>query len=135
MGPSLRSLPPSAKKRKAGVPTTEKELARIAELESALTAAVASAGSLNPLADLLATATSASDAQVVLKAVYALYRIFVLAINGGRLNAGGDEGKVVRTWIWERLNGYVDLLCGLLKDDEKTLRVCAWCSFHLLLEC
>ncbi|KAF7365435.1 Ribosome biogenesis protein Noc4 [Mycena venus] len=118
------SLPPPSKKRKI---QKESEFTKsIQRLEEQLTAAAASNGSLNPLADLLQLAFTAGDAQDTSKAIYALYRVFVIIISGGKLGTGGDEAaKVVKAWLWDRLNAYVDFLCGLLKDDEKLLRISA----------
>ncbi|KAK7043530.1 hypothetical protein R3P38DRAFT_3441328 [Favolaschia claudopus] len=116
------SLPPPSKKRKS-----QKDLEftkSVKQLEAQLTAAATSNGSLNPLADLLELAFKANDAQDTFKALYALYRVFVFIITGGKLASGGDAAaKVVKTWIWERLHSYIDFLCGLLKDEENVLRV------------
>lgn len=122
------SLPPPSKKRKV---QKDSEFGQsIQRLEEQLTAAAASNSSLNPLADLLELAFTAGDAQDTSKAIYSLYRIFVILISGGKLGTGGDEAaKVVKAWIWDRLNSYVDFLCGLLKDEEKLLRV----MFHSAL--
>ncbi|KAJ7202823.1 CBF/Mak21 family-domain-containing protein [Mycena pura] len=120
------SLPPPSKKRKL---QKDSELAKsIQLLEEQLTAAVAASSSLNPLADLVELAVSARDAQDTSKAIYALYRVFVVIISAGKLNAGGaidDAAKIVKAWTWERLTSYVDLLCGLLKDEENLLRISA----------
>jgi len=59
---------------------------------------------LNPLADLLALAQNLEDPHDTSKAVYALYRVFVVVITNGKLALGGDEtAKVVKAWIWDRL--------------------------------
>ncbi|KAF8143833.1 CBF/Mak21 family-domain-containing protein [Mycena galopus ATCC 62051] len=118
------SLPPPSKKRKI---QKDSEFSKsIQRLEEQLTAAAANHTSLNPLADLLELAFNAVDAQDTSKAVYSLYRVFVILISGGKLGTGGDEAaKVVKAWIWDRLNSYVDFLCGLLKDEEKVLRTSA----------
>lgn len=116
------SLPPPSKKRKI---QKDSQFAKSVQvLEEQLTSAAAANASLNPLADLLDLTFAAGDAQDTSKAIYALYRVFVVIISGGKLGAGGDEAsKVVKAWIWDRLNSYVDFLCGLLKDEEKLLRV------------
>ncbi|KAK7057756.1 ribosome biogenesis protein Noc4 [Favolaschia claudopus] len=118
------SLPPPSKKRKIG---KDSEFTKsVKQLEDQLTVAATSNGSLNPLADLLELAFKADDAQDTSKAIYALYRVFVIVINGGKLAPGGDAAaKVVKTWLWERLHSYVDFLCGLLKDEENVLRTSA----------
>ncbi|KAJ7069994.1 CBF/Mak21 family-domain-containing protein [Mycena amicta] len=118
------SLPPPAKKRK--IQKDSDFVKSLQTLEEQLTAAATANASLNPLADLLELALGTEDAQDTSKAIYALYRVFVVIISGGKLNTGGDEAaKIVRAWIWERLNAYVDFLCGLLKDEEKVLRTSA----------
>ncbi|CDO68995.1 hypothetical protein BN946_scf184834.g2 [Trametes cinnabarina] len=116
------SLPSSSKKRK----TREDDTVRaIQDLEKLLTAAVNSGSSLNPLADLLDIALEAETAAQVSKAIYALYRVFVLIITRSLLSGrdASEEAKAVRTWLLERLHAYVDLLTGLMKDDEPSLRI------------
>ncbi|KAJ7244754.1 CBF/Mak21 family-domain-containing protein [Mycena haematopus] len=118
------SVPPPSKKRKI---RKESEFAKsIQRLETQLTAAAANHSSLNSLADLSELAFNAADAQDTSKVIYSLYRVFVILISGGKLGPGGDGAtKVVKAWIWDRLNSYVDFLCGLLKDEEKLLRISA----------
>ncbi len=119
------SLPTSSKKRKGDA--VEDELyASIQQFEEQLVAAASSSkSSLNPLADLLDIAVNATDAQALSKAVYALYRVFVVIItNGLLLNvAGNDEARAVRAWIQVKLNAYTRLLTGLLKDEDSTVKV------------
>lgn len=118
-----RSLPP-AKKRKTNCNSESAE--QIEALENAVIEAAHGNESLNALPDLLGILVAMTDAQLVSKAIYALYRIFVVLINGGKLDLGGDEAsKLVKTWLLEQLNVYVDFLCGLLKDEERTLRTSA----------
>jgi U3 small nucleolar RNA-associated protein 19 len=114
----VRSLPPPTKRRKTAV-----ESSSVKSLEAQLTSAVAENGSLNPLADLLILAYGSSDAREMSKAVYSVYRVFVLIISRGMLVHGGDDtAKLVRKWIWEKLDSYVELLVGLLQDEEPALR-------------
>lgn len=116
-----RSLPP-AKKRKTDRVSRPAE--QIKHLENGLIEAAHGNESLNALPDLLDILTTTRDAQLVSKATYGLYRIFVVIITGGKLGLGGDEAsKLVKTWLLDQLNVYVDFLCGLLKDGERTLRV------------
>ncbi|KAG6917036.1 hypothetical protein DXG01_004162, partial [Tephrocybe rancida] len=120
----LRSLPPPNKKRK--VQEDSKTSKSIQKLETELSHAVSTNSSLNPLADLLDLALATEHASETSKAIYALYRIFVLILSADKMGLGGDEAaKVVKTWLWDRLNVYVDFLGGLLKDQEKTLRISA----------
>ncbi|KAG6836926.1 hypothetical protein H0H93_001088 [Arthromyces matolae] len=120
----LRSLPPPNKKRR--INDDSKTIELLQRLESDLTRAVSTNSSLNALADLLDLTLKAKEANEVSKAIYALYRVFVLLISADKLGLGGDEAaKVVKTWLWDRLNTYVDFLGGLLKDEEKTLRISA----------
>ncbi|KAG1814914.1 CBF/Mak21 family-domain-containing protein [Suillus variegatus] len=114
----VRSLPPPTKRRKTAVESTS-----VKSLETQLTSAVTENGSLNPLADLLILAYGSSDAREMSKAVYSVYRVFVLIITRGMLVHGGDAtAKLVRKWIWEKLDSYVELLVGLLQDEEPALR-------------
>ncbi|KAH8106522.1 CBF-domain-containing protein [Phellopilus nigrolimitatus] len=110
-------MAPPSKKQKTGSSSAKAEL----------TAALASNASLNPLADLLHIASSTSDPNVALKAIFALYRLFTLCAQKGLLSAGANAQqqparKAVRAWVAARLDAFADLLCALLKDDEKTLR-------------
>ena len=134
MPASIRSLPPLSKKRKPNPSSTLHSIAtRIQSLESTLTSAVQSSSSLNPLADLLDLAQTATEAQDASKAIYALYRVFVVLVGSGKMSAelGGEEAKVVRVWLWERLGAYGGLLVGLMKDEDAGLRV----RIHLLYIC
>ncbi|KAF9033161.1 ribosome biogenesis protein Noc4 [Panaeolus papilionaceus] len=123
MPPSLTSLP-ATKKRKLA---KEADFAQnLKSLEETLTQVVSKNGSLNPLADLLSVMEGTQDAHETSKAIYALYRVFVVVISSGKMGLGGDEAaKVVKAWIWERLQTYTDFLGGLLKDEEKFLRTSA----------
>ncbi|KAJ4469567.1 ribosome biogenesis protein Noc4 [Lentinula aciculospora] len=113
----------------------------IVALESQLAAAVIATAnsettSLNPLADLFSIASNPKiSAQDTSKAIWALYRVWVGIAGSGRLSTmnsttsagstGEKDAKVVKAWLWDRLNEYVELLCGLLKDEEKVLRTSA----------
>lgn len=122
---TMNSLGQRTKKRKFSRLTNQ--LQSVQNLEGQLTAAVNAKSSLNALVDLLDIAGAAEDAVLCSKAIFASYRVFVLIINSGMLSVshGGDsETKTVRMWIQEKLNSYVDLLLGLLQDNESTLRVC-----------
>ncbi|KAJ3534709.1 hypothetical protein NM688_g7095 [Phlebia brevispora] len=119
------SLPTSSKKRKSNSDNaSDSTSATIKSLEEQLIAAVSSKSSLNALADLLDITSNEADAQTVFKAIYALYRVFVVIItNGLLLNVSGtDETRTVREWLQEKLRSYVELLTGLLKDEESMLK-------------
>ena len=122
MPASLLSQPPPAKRRR-----TQKDASysqSIKRLEDDLHDSVAKNDSLNSLADLLEMAYTVKDPHDTSKAIYALYRVFVVIISNNKLEIGGDEAaKVVKAWIWERLQSYVDFLASLLQDEEKFLRV------------
>ncbi|KAI0073253.1 CBF-domain-containing protein [Panus rudis PR-1116 ss-1] len=118
------SLPTSSKKRKSTGEKSSDSLTAIQQLESQLTAAVSSKASLNPLADLLDIAQEAADVFTLTKAIYALYRVFVVIITNGLLlsTPGSEETKAVRAWIHDRLHDFTQLLVGLMKDEDSTLR-------------
>ncbi|KAL0959525.1 hypothetical protein HGRIS_011238 [Hohenbuehelia grisea] len=123
--PTLRSLPPPSKKRKiSGKNDFADTLKR---LETQLISSCQSNRSLNPLADLLEQALRCDDPQNTSKAIYSLYRVFVVILDGDKLSPSpaGEEAKVVKAWLWERLNAYVDFLASLLQDEEKYLRTSA----------
>ncbi|KAI0031870.1 CBF-domain-containing protein [Vararia minispora EC-137] len=123
MAPS--SLPHPPKRRKI-LMSPDDDDALIQDLEARLTTAVAAKKSLNPLVDLLDVALSASSPARVHKAVYSLYRVFVVVIGSGLLDAQEEErARVVRAWIQERLSSFTSFLVGLLKDAEPTLQASA----------
>ncbi|KAL1742577.1 CBF/Mak21 family-domain-containing protein [Schizophyllum fasciatum] len=117
------SLPPPSKKRKLQQSQTTKEIQR---LEQELTDAISANASLNSLADLVDLASRLSDPRDCSKAIYALYRVSVTLISGGKLEVDGTEAAAaVRTWIRDQMNRYVNLLGALLQHEEKTIRVSA----------
>lgn len=105
---------------------THRTVRNIEDTENTVAAALTSNASLNPLANLLHIASSSSDADVVLKAVFSLYRLFILITQKGIFTVHDDEDierKTVRNWVAARLDTFADMLCTLLQDEEKTLRV------------
>lgn len=114
------SLPPPTKRRK-----TKQNADIVKELEAEITTAVTNNTSLNSLLDLLNLSQEISLAADLSKIIYSLYRIFIVIISSEKLSPGGsDAAKQVRKWIWERLDTFVELLVGLLQDEEPMLRVC-----------
>jgi U3 small nucleolar RNA-associated protein 19 len=108
------------------MPTPSSFVSRVQELESELTTAVSGNSSLNSLVDLLSLAIDAVHGSESSKAIYALYRIFVTIVRSGKYGfsvEANDEGRMVRRWVWDRLNQYTEYLASLLKDNEKSLRV------------
>ncbi|TRM62303.1 CBF/Mak21 family-domain-containing protein [Schizophyllum amplum] len=117
------SLPPPSKKRKV---QESKKVKEIQHLEQVLTDAISSNTSLNPLADLVDLASKASDPQDCSKAIYALYRVFVLLFGQRKLEVdGGEAAAAVKTWIRDQMNRYVNVVGALLRHEEKVLRTSA----------
>jgi U3 small nucleolar RNA-associated protein 19 len=115
--------------------SVDNAVSQIVRIEHEVTVALNESTTLNPLADLIPLLYSTSDPHVSHKAIYAVYRIFVLVISSGRLKAGTDqpdEVKIVRAWLVERFEEYVDILCGFLKDEQEPLRVCLLLILHNL---
>lgn len=135
---ALVSLPP-AKRRKTArkddeIDAKSVSVDHVASLEAAVADAISKGASLNALADLLAVAADVeAEADSVLKAVFALYRLFTLILKKGYMTIGPEEeaSRKVRTWIIARLATFAEVLCGLLADEETTLRVCLQEQFHV----
>ena len=72
------SLPTKKRKLNSDASSSTDVASNIKTIEDQLIAAVANKASLNPLADLLDIARSAVDAQLLSKAIYALYRVFLI---------------------------------------------------------
>lgn len=131
------SLPRSTKKIKTAVSVNGESSStsgsqRVAQLETTVSEALETNGSLNSLADLLQIAVSSDDVEIVVKSIFALYRSFTLVLRKGVLSSVREEDgtgndvtgrRAVRTWMVARLDAFTDLLCGLLQDDNSTIRV------------
>ncbi|KAL6301095.1 CBF-domain-containing protein [Sparassis latifolia] len=117
---------PAAKKRK--VSGSDDVTSPIRQLETQLTSALSTNSSLNQLADLLDIVWSTQDAALLGKAIYAMYRVFVTIITNGLLFGREDVGqdtKLVRSWLSEKLHAYVDFVAALMSDEDLTLRTSA----------
>ncbi|KAG8726073.1 hypothetical protein FRC12_023735 [Ceratobasidium sp. 428] len=122
--PTPSSLP-SLKKRKLSS-SSEATIGKIELLESSLSKSLTDGTSLNALVDLLELASSTTDPSTLHKALYALYRSVVSIAASPKLDLSKcrtKESKLVRTWLLDRANEYTDMLCGLMADEEKALRV------------
>ncbi|RPD65784.1 CBF-domain-containing protein [Lentinus tigrinus ALCF2SS1-7] len=117
-------MPPSLPSKKRKTREADDTLRTIQDLEKQLTVAVSNGSSLNPLADLLDIALGTESPAHLSKAIYALYRVFVVIITNGLLSGPDrtEEAKAVRAWLLERLHSFVDLLASLLKDEEPSLK-------------
>ncbi|KAG8996484.1 hypothetical protein FRB94_008243 [Tulasnella sp. JGI-2019a] len=115
------SLPTSRKRQKTSSSNED-----VKSLEQSLLVAVQAGSSLNPLSDLIALVSSSSDPQTTHSVIYAVYRIVVALSQAGKLGQEGngtEEAKIVRQWLDARVASFSELLAGLLKDDEKALRM------------
>ncbi|KAF8576410.1 ribosome biogenesis protein Noc4 [Ramaria rubella] len=115
-------MTPPTKKRKTS------HIEKIEHLEQTLTSALAKSASLNSLADFTDLASSLSESPDLHKAIYALYRVFILIIDSGRFcghNEEGEQAKLVRSWLNERLAEYTTVLCKCLSNDQKGIRTSA----------
>ena len=119
-------MPTSLPSRKRKASGTDNVIQTIENLEKELSTAVSTGLSLNPLADLLDIALETESTLHLSKALYSLYRVFVLVLSRGILSGPdrNQEARAVRTWLLERFNAFVELLAGTLKDEEMTLKVC-----------
>ena len=119
------SLPVSQKKRKAEPKSAKADASSIQKLEEQIAAASTSQGSLNPLADLLEIAQDSTEPSLLTKAIYALYRSFVIILTNGILSTtpANEDARTVRTWVNERLHECTEFLVSLMKDEDPTVRV------------
>lgn len=124
---------PAEKKPKGksqAVAASAPALSRIPQLEAQLLAPPYNPNNLIPL---LALARSQSP-EAVHKAAWALHRVFIAFIAQGRVSYGAkgkgkdseDEVAKVKAWTSERLEEYVQILAGMLRDSEASLRVSSW---------
>lgn len=122
MAGARSSLPTSTRKRKSS--SLDVTVSAIQHLEHELSSAISTNSSLNQLADLLDIVLHTEDAVHACKAIYALYRVFITIIANDLLDREGDGNvKLVRAWLVDKLQAYVELLAGFLKDEAATLRV------------
>jgi U3 small nucleolar RNA-associated protein 19 len=110
---------------------------KIVKLEEDLTAAIQDGSSLNALADLVAEAKkSTNQPQRLHKALYALYRVFSLLISEDRLlspRLPSEQDVVVRTWLLQRLDQYLNFLSTLFESSEPLISVCSLFDMDLPL--
>ncbi|KAI0947562.1 hypothetical protein AcW1_009286 [Taiwanofungus camphoratus] len=124
MAGARSSLPTSTRKRKSS--SLDVTVSAIQHLEHELSSAISTNSSLNQLADLLDIVLHTEDAVHACKAIYALYRVFITIIANDLLDREGDGNvKLVRAWLVDKLQAYVELLAGFLKDEAATLRTSA----------
>ncbi|KAI5452760.1 Maturation and nuclear export of 40S ribosomal subunits interacting protein [Naganishia albida] len=147
------SLPSKAYRQAATANSTASQIAKITEYETQLTSAVKKT-EFNPNALIPLTALARHESpEVVHKAVWALYRAWVKILSDGHLvptpaggqgdaarskNGSEDESPeaaaaAVQKWMMDRLNEYLEILAGLLRDSEPSLRKsAATLSFSVL---
>jgi len=113
----------SVKKRK--ISKGNDDQSSVSQFEVKIMDAVSQNASLNPLADFLDFTYTLHEPQVILKAIYALHRIFLAIITQGVGRGSSEKAKIVRQWTSERQNDFSVFLFGLLKDEEAILKVCA----------
>ena len=120
---------PVEKRTKSSLPPKKKRKSNnhdVASLEQSISTALDEGTSLDAYADLNNLISTEQDPKLTHAVIYALYRSTVLIISKGRLVGGkeeSEEAKIVRLWIISRMGEYVENLVGLLKDEEKSLRV------------
>ena len=121
-------MPPPTKRRKHDSSDTGDELKEIERLEQDLKDAIEASSSLNSLADLLKAAKkNRKQPQILHKAIYALYRVFSLLTSASYYHSRtrpSEKDLVVRKWLVERLDQYLDLLDSVSENQEPTISVC-----------
>lgn len=120
-------MPPPSKRRKIDAHETEDGFNQIEKLEQDLKTAIETSSSLNSLADLLKEAKKhKKQPQILHKAIYALYRIFSLLVSGNYYHSQSKPSEkelVVRRWLVERLDQYLDFISSLSEHNEPTISV------------
>ena len=90
-----------------------------------------------PIASTSAEEDRDDQDEVLVKAMFALYRSFVLvsqkgvlgnprrdSVRDGEVEEEEEKGrKMVKSWVLARLDVFTELLAGLLQDENKTIRV------------
>lgn len=118
-----------SKRRKVDDDATD-SVKKIVKLEEDLKRAIEDGSSLNALADLLAEAKKSVDqphAERLHKAIYALYRVFSLLISDERFHSSSrrtsEEDLIVRKWLMQRLDQYLNFLSTLFVHPEPLISV------------
>lgn len=130
------SLPSTRKKPRISKPGNEvgsskNGAQKVIELEMSISDALSKNASLNALADLFQIANTMDDDDILVKAMFALYRSFTLIAQKGiltRMGKGADEGvepgrRSVRSWVIARLDAFTELLSESLQNKNKIIRV------------
>ena len=113
-------------KRRKGDDESQDALKKIVKLEEDLTTAIQDGSSLNALAALLTAAKRSIDhPQRLHKALYALYRVFSLLIAEQRFHSArpSEQEMVVRKWLLQRLDQFLDFLPTLFESSEPLISV------------
>jgi U3 small nucleolar RNA-associated protein 19 len=128
------------KRRKVEAETPQGSLQRIADIEEKLKNAIDQRGSLNALTDLVAELKNNLDhAQKLHKALYALYRTFSLLIYAEYFHSSAkasDEALVVRKWVLQKFDQYLEICVALMDRHEQPIHVIIspfFALFHSLL--
>lgn len=117
-------MPSSLPTKKPKALRLSKDFGIVESYETQLRKSISERNSLNALADLAAFARTLEDPESTSKAIYALYRVFVLLLSQDTTaNIQDENSKIVKTWVNGQLQNYVEFLCSLLKDEERPLRV------------
>ncbi|KIM21765.1 hypothetical protein M408DRAFT_300994 [Serendipita vermifera MAFF 305830] len=118
-------MPPPSKRRKIDSDDEENGQKRIESLEQELQTAIETSASLNSLADLLKVAKKNKKQPLMLhKAIYALYRVFSLLISANYYHSPSrpsEKELIVRRWLVERLDQYLELLASFSEHPEPAI--------------
>jgi U3 small nucleolar RNA-associated protein 19 len=101
-------------------------LKNIENTEQKLINAINDGTSLNGISDLLTMAEKAEDLQHLHKIVFALYRAFSLLISKDLFHSTtvpDHQASVVRKWLMERFDQYMEILETNLDSTEPSISV------------
>lgn len=105
---------------------------RIEQLEAELTTALLERTSLNSFSELLSF-TESDDSRLLYKAIFALYRLFTVALASPFYSKPqSSEVLKVTKWLDIKIDNFTDVLSNLLHHEVADIRVRRASSYSIL---